>query len=294
MDGHPTTSLPRGRPAALAGPRKIITPPTFMLVLVLLSFFTCFVSSLDSSSNNTQLLPDHQILNTNTNNVSDPNELPKMADEQTYVPKPAVPSSLHLFFPCRLVCLSCREVLFAYPKKKKLANFALTSTASLPSSPTAFRYGTTPMPLRRSTLLTTPQRGLVGPIISRFEQRGYKLVAIKLTKPGAEHLKEHYADLKDKPFFAGLVEYMNSGPICAMVWQGRDAVKTGRTLLGATNPLASAPGTIRGDFAIDVGRNVCHGSDSVENAKKEIALWFKAGEVVDWSSENAKWIYEKP
>ncbi|KAI1640544.1 nucleoside diphosphate kinase [Biscogniauxia mediterranea] len=138
------------------------------------------------------------------------------------------------------------------------------------------------------------QRGLVGPIISRFESRGFKLAAIKLVTPGKAHLEQHYADLKDKPFFPGLVEYMNSGPICAMVWEGRDAVKTGRTLLGATNPLASAPGTIRGDYAIDVGRNVCHGSDSVENAKKEIALWFKEGEVVSWESAQAKWIYEKP
>ncbi|KAI0143723.1 nucleoside diphosphate kinase [Xylariaceae sp. FL1272] len=138
------------------------------------------------------------------------------------------------------------------------------------------------------------QRGLVGSIIGRFESRGYKLVAIKLVTPGKAHLEEHYADLKDKPFFGGLVEYMNSGPICAMVWEGRDAVKTGRTLLGATNPLASAPGTIRGDYAIDVGRNVCHGSDSVESAKKEIALWFKDGEVVSWKSAQASWIYEKP
>jgi nucleoside-diphosphate kinase len=138
------------------------------------------------------------------------------------------------------------------------------------------------------------QRGLVGSIIARFENRGYKLVAIKLVSPGKAHLEQHYSDLKDKPFFAGLVEYMNSGPICAMVWEGRDAVKTGRTLLGATNPLASAPGTIRGDFAIDVGRNVCHGSDSVENAQKEIALWFKDGEVVNWQSAQASWVYEKP
>ncbi|KAF7523632.1 hypothetical protein G7054_g11678 [Neopestalotiopsis clavispora] len=137
------------------------------------------------------------------------------------------------------------------------------------------------------------QRGLVGPIISRFENRGYKLVALKLVSPSKEHLETHYADLKEKPFFPGLVQYMLSGPIAAMVWEGRDAVKTGRVLLGATNPLASAPGTIRGDFAIDVGRNVCHGSDSVENAKKEIALWFKEGEVINYQSHSASWIYEK-
>jgi nucleoside-diphosphate kinase len=116
---------------------------------------------------------------------------------------------------------------------------------------------------------------------------------MKLVSPPQSQLEQHYADLSDKPFFKGLVSYMLSGPICAMVWEGRDAVKTGRTILGATNPLASAPGTIRGDYAIDVGRNVCHGSDSVENAKKEIALWFKPEELISWKSAAFDWIYEK-
>ncbi|KAL1628522.1 nucleoside diphosphate kinase Ndk1 [Neofusicoccum ribis] len=137
------------------------------------------------------------------------------------------------------------------------------------------------------------QRGLVGNIISRFESRGYKLAAIKLVTPSKEHLEKHYSDLADKPFFPGLIAYMGSGPVAAMVWEGRDVVKTGRVILGATNPLASAPGTIRGDFAIDVGRNVCHGSDSVESAKKEIALWFKPEEVQTWTQANHTWIYEK-
>lgn len=87
---------------------------------------------------------------------------------------------------------------------------------------------------------------------------------------------------------------MASGPICAMVWEGREVVKTGRAILGATNPLASAPGTIRGDYAIDVGRNVCHGSDAVESAKKEIALWFSKEEIQSWKSAQFDWIYEKP
>ncbi|KAJ9640027.1 nucleoside diphosphate kinase Ndk1 [Coniosporium apollinis] len=138
------------------------------------------------------------------------------------------------------------------------------------------------------------QRGLIGPIISRFENRGFKLVAIKLVTPSKEHLEKHYEDLNDKPFFKGLITYMGSGPVCAMVWQGRDVVKTGRAILGATNPLASAPGTIRGDFAIDVGRNVCHGSDGVESAKKEIALWFKEGEIQEYKQAQFDWIYEKP
>ncbi|CAD0112042.1 unnamed protein product [Aureobasidium uvarum] len=141
------------------------------------------------------------------------------------------------------------------------------------------------------------QRGLIGPIISRFESKGFRMAAIKLSQlplPSPEHLEKHYSDLSDKPFFRGLISYMNSGPICAMVWEGRDAVKTGRTLLGATNPRDSAPGTIRGDFAIDVGRNVCHGSDTVENAQKEIALWFKKDELNAWKSAQNDWIYEKP
>jgi len=137
------------------------------------------------------------------------------------------------------------------------------------------------------------QRGLVGDIIGRFEKRGYKLVAIKLVTASKEHLEKHYSDLSEKPFFKGLVTYMGSGPICAMVWEGRDAVKTGRVLLGATNPLASAPGTIRGDFAIDVGRNVCHGSDAVESAQKEIALWFDKAEIQSWKQASHDWVYEK-
>ncbi|KAF6218885.1 hypothetical protein HO133_005428 [Letharia lupina] len=137
------------------------------------------------------------------------------------------------------------------------------------------------------------QRGLIGDIISRFEKRGYKLAAMKLVSPSKEHLEKHYEDLSDKPFYKGLVTYMLSGPICAMVWEGRDAVKTGRTLLGATNPLASAPGTIRGDYAIDVGRNVCHGSDAVESAKKEIDLWFSKDEVLQYKLAQHDWIYEK-
>lgn len=105
-------------------------------------------------------------------------------------------------------------------------------------------------------------------------------------------LEKHYADLKGKPFFPGLIKYMASGPVIAIVFEGKDVVKQGRTLLGATNPLASAPGTIRGDFAIDVGRNICHGSDSVESAKKEIALWFGEQGVLSYTRAVDAWIYE--
>merc|ERR1712071_695001 len=114
------------------------------------------------------------------------------------------------------------------------------------------------------------QRGLIGEIITRFEKRGYKLVAMKLTMPGLEHIKEHYSDLSSKGFYAGLCNYMNSGPICAMVWEGKDAVKQGRCMLGETNPLASKAGSIRGDYCLDLGRNICHGSDAVDSAEKKL------------------------
>jgi len=136
------------------------------------------------------------------------------------------------------------------------------------------------------------QRGLVGEIMARFEKRGYKLVAAKLCMPGKTHLEKHYSDLSSKPFFAGLVSYMNSGPIFAMVWEGKDVVRMGRKMLGATNPLDSEPGTIRGDYCIEVGRNVCHGSDAVESAKKEIDLWFKKEELNEYTAHNKPWVYE--
>ncbi|XP_040386723.1 nucleoside diphosphate kinase isoform X1 [Cygnus olor] len=136
------------------------------------------------------------------------------------------------------------------------------------------------------------QRGLVGEIIKRFEQKGFRLVAMKFVHASEDLLKQHYIDLKDRPFYPGLVKYMNSGPIVAMVWEGLNVVKTGRVMLGETNPADSKPGTIRGDFCIQVGRNIIHGSDSVESAQKEINLWFKPAELVDFKSCAHDWIYE--
>ncbi|GAV59153.1 NDK domain-containing protein [Cephalotus follicularis] len=135
------------------------------------------------------------------------------------------------------------------------------------------------------------QRGLVGEIISRFEKKGFSLKGLKLLTVEQSFAERHYADLSAKPFFNKLVEYIISGPVVAMVWEGKNVVTTGRTIIGATNPAASAPGTIRGDFAIDIGRNVIHGSDSVESATKEIALWFPEGPV-SWNSSLHHWIYE--
>merc|ERR1711876_66188 len=135
-------------------------------------------------------------------------------------------------------------------------------------------------------------RGIVGEIIKRFENKGFKLVAMKMMQASQALLEEHYGDLSKKPFFPGLVKYMASGPVVAMVWEGLNAVKTSRVMLGETNPADSKPGTIRGDLCLQVGRNICHGSDAVESAQKEIALWFKPEELCAWESVQASWIYE--
>jgi len=135
-------------------------------------------------------------------------------------------------------------------------------------------------------------RGLIGDIVKRFEQRGYKMAASKFMQPSEDLLNIHYGDLKAKPFFPGLVKFISSGPVFAMVWEGKDVVKQGRSMLGETDPLNSKPGSIRGDYSIDMGRNICHGSDSVETANKEIALWFKAEEIIDWSLPTYGSIYE--
>lgn len=119
--------------------------------------------------------------------------------------------------------------------------------------------------MERTYIMIKPdgvQRGLVSNIIGRFEQRGYKLVALKLTTPARATLEQHYKDLASKPFFPKLMTYMTSGPVVAMVWEGKDVVATGRKMLGATNPLDSAPGTIRGDFCIEVSL-LGHGGDRI-------------------------------
>ncbi|CAL8143215.1 unnamed protein product [Orchesella dallaii] len=147
----------------------------------------------------------------------------------------------------------------------------------------------------RSFIMIKPdgvQRGLVGEVVKRFEQKGFHLVGMKFAEARKDLLEEHYKDLAEKPFFSGLVEYMGSGPVLAMVWEGLNVVKTGRQMLGATNPADSLPGTIRGDFSIQVGRNIIHGSDSVESAEREINLWFKESELISWKSSGREWIYE--
>ncbi|XAR55137.1 Nucleoside-diphosphate kinase [Bertholletia excelsa] len=135
------------------------------------------------------------------------------------------------------------------------------------------------------------QRGLISEIISRFERKGYKLVGIKIIVPSKDFAGKHYHDLKDKPFFDDLCNFLSSGPVVAMVWEGEGVIKSGRSLIGATDPQKSSPGTIRADLAVIVGRNIIHGSDGPETAKSEINLWFKPEELANYTSTAEKWIY---
>ena len=136
------------------------------------------------------------------------------------------------------------------------------------------------------------QRGLVGEIIRRLETKGFTLVALKLLQPSRTLAEQHYAVHKERPFFGGLVDFMTSGPVIAMIWQGDGVVAASRLLIGATNPLTSPPGTIRGDLGINIGRNLIHGSDAVETAQSEIALWFKEEEIVNWTQTVSPWLAE--
>ena len=136
------------------------------------------------------------------------------------------------------------------------------------------------------------QRGLAGEIISRFEKKGFTLVAMKLLHIRKELAEKHYGEHKEKPFFNSLVSFITSGPVVVMVWEGKDAINTIRKMMGKTNPLEADTGTIRGDFGIDIGHNVVHSSDSAESAKREISLFFNDSELVSWEKELDKWIYE--
>ena len=138
------------------------------------------------------------------------------------------------------------------------------------------------------------QRGKVGAIIERFENKGMQMKGLKTFQCTRAIAEEHYRDLSSKPFFKDLVDYIISGPVVCMIWQGpTGTVAAARKMVGETNPLESLPGSIRGDFAVEVGRNIIHGSDSVESAEREINLWFADGNgVVDWEMTNNGWIRE--
>lgn len=136
------------------------------------------------------------------------------------------------------------------------------------------------------------ERGLIGEIIQRFEKKGFTLVGLKAMKVSRELAETHYGEHKEKPFFGGLVDFITSGPVIAMVWEGEGAIAAARKMIGATKPLESAPGTIRGDFGVTVGRNIIHGSDAPETAQREIGLWFTDDELVGWQPSMTSWIYE--
>ncbi|MCB2178917.1 nucleoside-diphosphate kinase [bacterium] len=136
------------------------------------------------------------------------------------------------------------------------------------------------------------QRGLIGEIIARMEKRGLKLVAAKFMAVSDELAAEHYAIHVGKPFYDSLLAYITSSPVMAMVWAGPKAVEAVRQTMGATNPTGGAPGSVRQDFGLEIGRNLTHASDSVENAEKEIALWFKPEELVEWDRAIDAWVFE--
>ena len=136
------------------------------------------------------------------------------------------------------------------------------------------------------------QRGLIGEIISRLERRGFKLVGMKLMQVDDVLARQHYGEHVDRPFFAGLVAFITSSPVVAMAWEAENAVEAVRNTMGQTNPTTSPPGTIRGDLALDIGRNLVHGSDSPESAERELGLFFGAGELLDYARANDGWIKE--
>ena len=135
------------------------------------------------------------------------------------------------------------------------------------------------------------QRGLIGEIIGRFEQKGLKLVGLKSVIPSRETAETHYAVHAERPFYPGLIKFVTSGPVVCMAWAGKDAIGVARTLIGATNGREAAPGTIRGVFGMDMGYNMIHGSDAPETAEFELGLWFPEG-LMDWEQTITSWVYE--
>lgn len=150
--------------------------------------------------------------------------------------------------------------------------------------------------MERSLVLVKPdgvQRGLIGEVVARLERRGLRLVAAKFMAVSQALAETHYAIHEGKPFYEGLIAYITSAPVMAMVWEGPNAVAAIRQTMGATRPTEAAPGSLRHDFALEVGRNLTHASDSAENGEKEVTLWFKPEELVDWTREADRWVFEK-
>jgi nucleoside-diphosphate kinase len=150
--------------------------------------------------------------------------------------------------------------------------------------------------LERTLVIIKPDgmhRGLLGDIIGRLERRGLRLVAMKFMAVSRDLAERHYAVHKGKPFYEGLVNYITSGPVVVMAWEGNKSIEAVRQTVGATNPTVAAPGTIRADLALEIGRNLIHASDGAETAAFELGLWFKPDDLVDWSREGERWVFEK-
>lgn len=148
--------------------------------------------------------------------------------------------------------------------------------------------------MEKTFLMVKPdgvQRNLIGEIVSRFESKGYKLAGAKLMSISQELAEQHYGEHKEKPFFGELVEFIISGPVFAMVWEGENVINTARNMMGKTNPSEASPGTVRGDYGLTVGKNVIHGSDSPESAEREINLFFNQDEILSYEKQDSSWIY---
>jgi nucleoside-diphosphate kinase len=149
--------------------------------------------------------------------------------------------------------------------------------------------------VQKTLVLVKPdgvQRGLIGTVITRLENRGLRLVAAKFIWVSKELAETHYAIHKGKPFYGNLIEYITSAPVMAMVWEGPDAVEAVRQTMGKTKPIEAAPGTLRHDFALQIGRNLTHASDGITTGESEVALWFQPEELVQWSRDIDRWLYE--
>jgi len=189
--------------------------------------------------------------------------------------------------------------LFGNQEKKETKEVAVAASSGAPPAVTKESPKEAAAPLKpaveRTYVMIKPdgvQRGLVGEIIARFEKKGFVLRGLKLFQTPQELAQEHYSSLSDKPFYPALVGYIVSGPVVAMVWEGKGVVASARKLIGATNPLTAEPGTIRGDLAVEVGRNVIHGSDSIDNGEREISLWFNESELCAWEPSIMGWLRE--
>lgn len=150
--------------------------------------------------------------------------------------------------------------------------------------------------MERTLVLIKPdgvQRGLIGEVIYRLERRGLKLIAAKFLSVSVELAERHYTTHNGKPFYPGLIRYITSAPVMAMVWEGPYAIAAVRQTMGATNPVNATPGSIRHDFCIETSRNLTHASDSAENAEMEIFMWFKEEEIVSWKRNTDTWLFDK-